>query len=71
MGQIAEDMADGSTCSDCGMYFQDPKKKNFVFTHDYPVICKECWETYSEKEKKDALKAGLQIAIVDLMKLEE
>jgi len=35
MGEIAEDMTDGTSCALCGVYFTE--------THDYPVLCKDCW----------------------------
>jgi hypothetical protein len=50
MGEIAEDMLDGSCCSLCGQYFEHPKKDKKtgesigIYVHDYPVACKECWE---------------------------
>lgn len=47
MGQIAEDMADGSCCTECGQYFQHPKQ-NAILTHGYPVLCKECYDDYKE-----------------------
>lgn len=39
---IASDMVDGSCCSLCGCYFRN--KKGNLFTHGYPVYCKDCWE---------------------------
>lgn len=42
MGEIAEDMIDGTMCSLCGQYFKNPKKDE-LYTHGYPVACKECW----------------------------
>lgn len=44
MGEIADDMIDGTSCSLCGCYFKDPKKEGFAFTHGYPVYCRDCWE---------------------------
>ena len=53
MSEIAEDMLDGSCCSICGQYFQHPKDKDAIYTHDYPVACKECWEPKCGYQKAD------------------
>lgn len=42
MGEIAEDMIDGTCCSTCGCYFKDPGDES-LFTHGYPVECWDCW----------------------------
>lgn len=34
MGEIANDMIDGGSCSWCGTYFEEE--------HGYPVVCKSC-----------------------------
>ncbi len=60
MGEIAEDMIDGSCCQWCGQYFSDPDH-DVIYTHGYPVACKGC---YDENPKK-ARKVGLQRALVD------
>ena len=65
MGDMADDMIDGSACSLCGMYFQDPKRADHIFTHDYPVLCKECWDEQTADELKASESAGLQRAIAD------
>jgi hypothetical protein len=52
MGEIADDIIDGSCCDICGMYFQDPDKKDMIYTHDYPVTCWDCWKDLSKSEKK-------------------
>lgn len=36
MGEIAEDLCDGTACQWCGQYFQDPKRPDYVYTHGYP-----------------------------------
>lgn len=36
MGEIADDMIDGLSCSLCGIYF--------VEEHGYPVVCTDCWD---------------------------
>lgn len=48
-----------TVCSDCGAFFAG--------THGYPVVCKECWDNYTEKERKEAKKAGYQRAIKDIL----
>jgi hypothetical protein len=60
MGQIADDCIDGSCCSLCLRYFED-KQKKMIFTHGYPVVCKECWDDLSKKHRK-----MYQLAIVSL-----
>jgi hypothetical protein len=35
MGQITEDILDGSQCSGCGVCFETE--------HGYPVLCGDCW----------------------------
>lgn len=62
MGQAAEDMIDGTTCSCCGMFFQD-NDPNKCFTHGYPVVCKECWAEMNPAEIEEAKRAGLQRAL--------
>jgi len=51
MGEVAEDMIDGSCCSLCGQYFQDSDDKDMIYTHGYPVVCKDCWEPDCGYEK--------------------
>ncbi len=57
MGEMAEDMQDGTACSICGMLFKDPKKKNYAYTHGYPVACKQCFRSGMKKQ-------GVQKALV-------
>ena len=49
MGEIAEDMLDGSMCSLCGCYFEhdikDDKGKSIgIYVHEKPVACWDCYE---------------------------
>ena len=60
MGEIADDMIDGTTCSWCGQFFQDPKHAQRTYTHGYPVVCKDCYNYATKAERKD-----VQEAIVD------
>lgn len=34
MGQVANDMINGLSCSECGIYFEE--------SHGYPVVCSSC-----------------------------
>ena len=46
MGDMANDMVDGTTCSICGLYFLTDggsKETAKVFTHGYPAACKKCF----------------------------
>ena len=43
MGQMADDMVEGRSCSGCGIYFE---KK-----HDFPVLCEDCYEEGDELPK--------------------
>ena len=57
MGEVAADMIDGTTCSNCGQFFRgDPVPKTkynptgtSTFTHGYPVLCWKCWDGASTK----------------------
>lgn len=57
MGQIAEDMIDGSMCSLCGCYFKHPEKENGksigIYVHDYQVACWDCWDEDCGFEKAE------------------
>lgn len=48
MGQIAEDMLDGSCCSLCGQYFEHPKS-DAIYVHGEPVVCEECYSELTDK----------------------
>lgn len=51
MGEIADDMIDGSCCSECGQYFIDDDSE--LYTHGYPVLCWDCWTEDSELPRSD------------------
>lgn len=51
MGEMADDMVEGRCCSHCGVYFEDE--------HGYPVLCKDCYDEETPKER-----AGLQRATI-------
>jgi len=44
MGQIEEDIIDGTCCALCTCYFVNPKDDNATYTHGYPVACHDCWD---------------------------
>jgi len=54
MGEIAEDILDGTCCAICGMYFIDEQnqekmgtdKQNeaILYSHGYPVACWDCYD---------------------------
>ena len=50
MGEIADDMVEGFSCSHCGVYFKQ--------SHGYPVLCHDCYD-----EETKAERAGLQRTI--------
>jgi len=43
MGQLADDMVNGLSCSECGIYFEKE--------HGYPVLCKDCFEDIDQDDK--------------------
>lgn len=61
MGELAEDVICGLSCSGCGMYFQDPLDKDALYEHGFPVLCWDCWKEWN---KRDIRASGLQRAQV-------
>jgi hypothetical protein len=59
MGQISEDMLNGTCCQFCGQYFHNPnsKEENTLYVHDYPVVCWDCWKEMPKRERKDFYRA--------------
>lgn len=57
MGQISEDLADGTICMECNCFFQDPDDEASCYTHGYPVACKKCFRAGMREN-------GIQKAIV-------
>lgn len=49
MGEIADSMIAGETCSLCGTMFKE--------AHGYPVVCNSCWKGLTPEEKKEYTKA--------------
>jgi hypothetical protein len=60
MGEIADDMVAGHSCSYCGIYFEDE--------HGFPVICRGCFRTWQRENRKGKKKftqmTGLQVATI-------
>lgn len=65
MGEMADDLVDGTTCSWCGAFFVD--ENGNIYTHGYPVVCKQCFHTATKKEQHQARKDGLQVATKDTL----
>lgn len=49
MGEYADLMIDGESCSLCGVNFEE--------SHGYPVACKSCWNQLSKADHKNFQKA--------------
>jgi hypothetical protein len=66
MGEIAEDMIDGTCCSLCGCYFRHPKKDPKtgesigIYTHGYPVVCLDCWDDLTNYDRQFVRKAEVE-----------
>jgi len=58
MGQIAEDMLDGSCCQNCGCYFKHPE--DGIYVHDVPVTCWDCWKDMTKQERLLVIKADVE-----------
>lgn len=60
MAEIAEDIIDGTACSLCGQYFEDPDNPTQTYTHGYPVVCSSCWNMLDEHTRKVYRKASAE-----------
>ena len=49
MGDIADDLLNGACCSYCSQYFVDD--------HGYSVLCNDCWNKATKKEREGYQKA--------------
>ena len=63
MGEIEDDMTDGTCCWQCGAYFKNEHDPAACFTHGYPVICRGCWSELDKHQRRAAKINGLQRAI--------
>ena len=43
MGEIADDMINGNSCSWYGIYFRE--------AHGYPVLCQSCYQNWHREQK--------------------
>lgn len=61
MGEIAEDMIDGTVCELCGCFFAGEQKpgenRPLLFTHGFPAVCWECWQRLSKRERENRRRA--------------
>lgn len=60
MGEIAEDMSDGTCCQLCGQYFANPRDEGYLFTHEYPVVFWDCWDELTNEEKELYIRAKVE-----------
>ena len=60
MGEISEDMLDGSCCELCGQYFRHPDYDDSIYVHENPVVCWDCWRELSKQERKLYQKAKVE-----------
>ena len=58
MGDIADDIIEGRTCSLCGAFFVDAAGD--IYTHQYPAVCWECWGDLSKGERKHSQRAEVE-----------
>jgi len=49
MGEMADMIMDGGMCEWCGVVFR--------VDHDYPVLCKHCWDNATPEEREGHQKA--------------
>lgn len=55
-------MLSGTVCELCGMFFVHAKpepgaKEAGLYEHGYPVVCWECWNELSKKQRKNHKRA--------------
>lgn len=53
MGEVADDMIEGSCCALCGEYFAGDDDNSTIYTHGYPVACESCWTPDCGYEKAE------------------
>ena len=59
MGEIADDITDGTCCCLCGEYFQG-KTEDELYVHGYPVVCWICWKDLNKAERKQYQRAEVR-----------
>ena len=59
MGEIAEDLVDGTCCCLCGAYFKG-KADDELYVHGYPAVCWDCWDGLTKRERKQYQRAQVR-----------
>ena len=54
MGEMADDIIDGTVCQECGMFFRDVFAGEYMDAPGYPRTCNECDTKSSHKLMSDA-----------------
>lgn len=57
MGEIADQVIDGSCCELCLTPFSDPGNALAPYSHGYPVVCEMCYSQLTPQDKKHHQKA--------------
>lgn len=61
MGELADQVIEGSACELCLIPFvnkKDDREGTFEgYTHGYPAVCSNCWKNLTPEEKKYHQKA--------------
>lgn len=52
MGEIADDMTDGTICCLCNAVFKHPSEEKTSYTHGYPVVCRTCFKQLNKDDRK-------------------
>ena len=55
MGELADDIIDGTTCELCGCFFVDAKGE--VYTHGFPAVCWDCWRDLTKPDREQCQRA--------------
>ena len=63
MADIADLYIDGVMCSYCSCLFVDKTGDKPNYIHDYPVLCKGCWDESTTGERE-----GYSRAVADRLK---
>ena len=58
MGEMAEDIVEGRTCSLCGVFFVDANGD--IYSHGYPAVCWDCWGDLTKRERREYQRAEVE-----------
>lgn len=61
MGEIADDLINGATCSECSTYFKS--NGELGVEHGYPAVCRDCWAVADGAQRRKWKQLGYQRAI--------